>query len=319
MSFNLAQRGRLSAALLLGTAALIGTRMFAQAPAPAPIVRTDIAGEWASTNNEDIPHRNPGAELGDYTGIPINAADRRKADSWDASILSQPERQTQSHPAQYHMRGPQPNLRILKILDPVTQVQVAYAMAGVYGRADRTIWMDGRNHPSDYTEHTWDGFSTGRWENGQLVVTTTHMKQGVYQRNGVAASPYAKMTEHFFRHGLLMTSFFTVDDPIFLEEPLARTQTWTWDPNQNLEFGVPFQSVDELGDRPLGWVPHWPLGTEPREFAETHDLPYKATRGGKETTYPEYVAKISELAKEEAAEKAAAKAAEAAKPTAKKK
>jgi hypothetical protein len=318
MSFDLAQRGRLSALLLFGTAVLVGTRMFAQGPPPAGPLRTDIAGEWASTTNEDIPHRNPGPELGDYTGLPVNDAVRQKADAWDASILSQPERQTQSHPAQYFMRGPQPNMRILKVLDPVTQVQIAYAMAGMYGRADRVIWLDGRNHPSDYSEHTWDGFSTGVWENGQLVVTTTHMKQGVYQRNGVAASPYAKMVEHFFRHGLYMTSFFTVDDPIFLEEPLARTQTWTWDPNQNLTFGNPFMSVDELGDRPLGWVPFWQLGTEPREFGEAHGIPFKATRGGKESTYPEYQAKIAELAKEEAAEKEAAKLAAAKKPAAKK-
>ena len=59
------------------------------------------------------------------------------------------------------MRGPQPPLRILKILDPVTQAQLAYAIAGGFGRADRVVWMDGRPHPSDYSEHTWDGFSTG--------------------------------------------------------------------------------------------------------------------------------------------------------------
>jgi hypothetical protein len=318
MIFNLSRRGRSSALLLLGTAAFIGTRMFAQGSAPAALVRNDIAGEWLSHNDEDIPHRNPGPELGDYTGLPVNAADRQKADAWDASILSQPERQTQSHPAQYFMRGPRPNIRVLKVLDPVTQVQVAYAMAGVYGRADRVIWLDGRNHPSDYSEHTWDGFSTGVWEDGQLVVTTTHMKQGVYQRNGVAASPYAKMVEHYFRHGLYLSSFFTVDDPFFLEEPLARTQTWTWDPNQNLEFDRPFFSVDELGDRPLGWVPAWPLGTEPREFGEMHDLPFQATRGGKDSTYPEYQAKIAELMKEEAAAKEAAKQAAAKKPAARK-
>ena len=103
------------------------------------------------------------------------------------------------------MRGPGPALRILKILDPVTQELVAYTIAGGFGRADRVVWMDGRPHPSDYSEHTWDGFSTGVWENGQLVVTTTHMKQGVIQRNGSATSPYGKMVEHFFRHGEIMT------------------------------------------------------------------------------------------------------------------
>jgi hypothetical protein len=241
--------------------------------------------------------------------LPINAADRRKADSWDASILSQPERQTQSHPVQYLMQGPQPALRILKILDPITQQHVAYTSAGGFGRADRIIWLDGRKHPSDFSEHTWDGFSTGRWENGAFVVTTTHMKQGVIQRNGVAASPYGVYTEHFFRHGIYMTMFYHVDDPIYLEEPMVRTMNWTWNPGGNMGLNQPFEAVDELGDKPLGWVPSWPIGTEHREFAEIHALEFEVTRGGKETIYPEYRLKIEQIYKEAAAKRAAEEAA----------
>src|SRR5438067_12733132 len=103
--------------------------LHAQQPGPAPVIRTDISGEWAVVSNEDQPHRAPGPELGDYTGLPLNDADRQKADAWDASILSQPERQAQAHPAQYWMRGPGPALRILKVLDPVTQEVVAYTIA----------------------------------------------------------------------------------------------------------------------------------------------------------------------------------------------
>jgi len=275
-----------------------------QPPGPASNVRTDISGEWAVVSNEDQPHRAPGPELGDYTGLPLNDADRQKADAWDASILSQPERQSQAHPVQYLMRGPGPALRILKVLDPVTQELVAYTIAGGFGRADRVVWMDGRPHPSDYSEHTWDGFSTGEWVNGQLVVTTTHMKQGVIQRNGSATSPYGKMVEHFFRHGEYMTMTSTVDDPIYLEEPMMRSHTWRLNTNANLmTFGNPFESVDELGDRPLGWVPSYPLGVTHPEFAAHNGLPFGATRGGKESLYPEYQAKIQQMLKDEAAKK----------------
>jgi hypothetical protein len=308
------KRGRSIAwTIVLGAAAaaLLRTTTSAQAPGGGGIVRTDISGDWVPAINEDQPHRAPGPELGDYTGLPLNDADRQKANSWDATILSQPERQSQAHPAQYWMRGPQPPLRILKILDPVTQTQVAYTLAGGFGRADRVVWMDGRPHPSDYSEHTWDGFSTGVWENGQLVVTTTHMKQGVIQRNGSATSPYGVMTEHWFRHGTMMTMFWSVDDPIFLEEPMVRTHNWAWNPNGNMAFGNAFESVDELGDKPLGWVPAFALGTRHTEFAEAHNLPYKATLGGKENIYPEYMEKIKQYAQEEAAEKAKAEAARA--------
>ena len=44
----------------------------------------------------------------------------------------------------------------------MTQTLLAYTLEGVFGRDDRVIWMDGRPHPSEYAEHTWDGFSTGK-------------------------------------------------------------------------------------------------------------------------------------------------------------
>src|ERR1039458_1830635 len=71
--------------------------------------QVDISGEWAARIHEDQPHRVPGAELGDYTGLPINAAARQKASHWDASILSLPEQMAKPHPAMYFMRGPGPN------------------------------------------------------------------------------------------------------------------------------------------------------------------------------------------------------------------
>jgi len=292
------ERLRVPGAVLLVVAASLWSRTSAQVPAGGAIARTDIEGDWASVVNEDAPHRGPGPELGDYAGLPINAADRQKAESWDADILSQPERQTQAHPAQYWIRGPQPLIRIMRVLDPITQQLMAYTIAGGWGRADRVVWMDGRPHPSEYAEHTWDGFSTGRWENGQLAVMTTHMKQGVIQRNGAATSPYGVMTEHWFRHGTYLTMFWSVDDPIFLEEPFVRTHTWSLslqgftDPLSN-----PFEAVDELAGKPIGWVPFFPLGTKHTEFAQAHNLPFAATQGGKETMYPEYRETIQALAR----------------------
>jgi hypothetical protein len=186
----------------------------------------DLSGEWGRRIHEDQPHRNPGAELGDYTGLPINAAARQKASSWDASILSLPEHMAKPHPAQYFMRGPGPDMRINKITDPVTQTLIAFTLEGIFGRDDRVIWMDGRPHPSEYAEHTWDGFSTGKVEGNKLTVTTTHMKYGVIQRNGVPASAHATMTEHFIRHGDFLTLATIVDDPVYLEEPFIRTSHW---------------------------------------------------------------------------------------------
>ena len=41
------------------------------------------------------------------------------------------------------------------------------------------------------------------------------------------------------------------------------------------------------------------------EYRDQHGLPFGATRGGKESLYPEYQAKIQQMMKDEAAKKGA--------------
>jgi hypothetical protein len=255
----------------------------------------DLTGEWAAQVHEDAVYRGAGGFLGDYTGLPINAAARQMAQSWDAGVLSQPERSTQAHPAQYAMRGEGPNIRISEVRDPVTDQLIALKIVGVFGRADRTIWLDGRAHPSEHAEHTWAGFSTGTVHDGELTVTTTHMKLGVIQKVGAYTSPYSVMTEHFFRHDLYLTSVTVIEDPIYLEEPFIRSQTWVLNPNQSIVPALPWQPVDELVGKTIGWVPHYPLGTIHTEPAEKYGIPFEATQGGAETTYPEYPQKIQQM------------------------
>src|SRR5262245_20898029 len=74
---------------------------FSQTPParpPAP-VRPDISGDWSIKIHEDDRYRNPGAELGEYDGIPLNDAGRLKAASWNASLNTVPERQCLPLPA----------------------------------------------------------------------------------------------------------------------------------------------------------------------------------------------------------------------------
>jgi cyclase len=282
------QLPRFAWTMLVTAAALMGTQVFAQNVSPV----IDLTGEWSARVHEDAVYRGAGGFLGDYEGLPINAAARQMAESWDADVLSQPERQTQAHPVVYAMRGEGPNIRISEIRDPATEQLVALRIVGVYGRADRTIWLDGRPHPSEYAEHTWDGFSTGTFHDGELTVTTTHMKMGVLQKIGVYASPYAVLTEHYYRHGTYLSMVSVVDDPIYLEEPFVRSQTWVLDTTQNVGQALPWESVDELGDKQVGWVPHYPLGTKHTEAAEKYNIPFEALQGGAATTYPEYQLKI---------------------------
>src|SRR3990172_12250543 len=202
----------------------------AAAPAEAQV---DIAGEWAAFFHEDQPERIPGPDVGDYSGLPLNDAARLKADSWDASVQTLPERQCIPHPSPYSLRGPA-TLRISKDVDPATQEVVSYTIYGTFGRATRVIWMDGRPHPPRQARHTWAGFSTGRWEGNGLTVDTTHIKMGYLRRNGVAHSDLATMTEHIVRHGHHLSFMSLVTDPVFLEEPLVRTTDFVLDLTQQV-------------------------------------------------------------------------------------
>jgi cyclase len=269
----------------------IGILLVLIAPVPA-FAQRDLAGHWAALYHEDQPHRIPGPDLGDYTGIPLNDAGRLKADSWDASILTLREHQAKPHPSTYSLRGPA-NIRITRVFDPATQQTIGYELFGTFGQATRVIWLDGRSHPPAHAAHTWAGFSTGRWDGDALEVTTSHLKAGWLQRNGVAHSDRATMTERFIRHGNNLMVVTIVDDPIYLAEPFIRTTNWILNPDQEVRR-TQFDVVDEVAVRRRGDVPHHLPGSADAtrkltEFAAKYGLSADGARGVAATTYPEFV------------------------------
>ena len=263
--------------------------------AAAPVfAQRDPSGEWAPRFHEDFLERIPGPEIGDYLGLPITDAARLRADSWDASLLTLPEHQCKPHPADYGPRGPA-NLRIWEEIDTPTQQVVAFHTHISWQAPERTIWMDGRPHPPEYVAHTWQGFSTGKWEGDMLTVTTDRLKIGWIRRNGVPRSDKATLTEHWIRHEGNLTLVSIVNDPVYLTEPFIRTTDWMLAPDQQIA-PYPCESVVEV-ERPLGVVPnHLPgANTFLNEFPDKYHLPAQATRGGAETMYPEYEQKLKTM------------------------
>jgi hypothetical protein len=256
----------------------------------------DLSGAWGQRFHEDLPERGAGPEIGDYSGMPINDAARLRADSWNAGKWTMLERQCEPHPADYGPRGPA-SLRIASTLDPVSQEVVSWDVTIMWGVQQRTIYMDGRPHPSPNAQHTWQGFSTGEWEGDMLKVTTTHLKEGWVRRNGLPRSEKATLTEYFLRHGEYLTLVTIVKDPVYLTEPLVRTSNWVADPGFQLS---PFSCIPSLEiERPRGAVPHHLPGTNPylTEFAEKQGIPVEAFRGGAETMYPEYLPRLRKAQK----------------------
>jgi hypothetical protein len=265
------------------------------APAPA-FAQKDFTGAWNAQFTEDFPERIPGPELGDYLGLPITDGARQWALSWDPSRLTLPEHQCQVHVSPYIHRGPL-QLRLWEERDPNTQQLTAIKEYISTYEQTRTIWMDGRPHPPEYAAHTWEGFSTGQFQGDMLTVTTTHIKQGWVRRNGLPESDRATLVEHFVRHGNLLTHVSIVTDPVYLTEPLIKSehfvlnerttptsQGWLW----------PCEYVDEIAGRAQGVVPHYLPGKNPniKEFQDRYHIPADAAMGGAKTMYPEYQREI---------------------------
>ena len=90
---------------------------------------------------------------------------------------------------------------------------------------------------------------------------------------------------------------FNIEDPIYLEEPMVRSQTWIWNPPQVVTQRRAFEPVEEVAMDP-GWVPHWPLGTKHPDMADRLGIEVEAVVGGSVTIYPEYRETLRQMREE---------------------
>jgi len=275
-----------------GTAVLAAALALA-APASAQV---SLVGEWSPRYHEDQPDRIPGPELGDYTGLPLTDGARLAADSWDASRLTLREHQCKVHNGPYILHGPI-QFRLSEERDLRTQQLIAiHEYLNTYEQ-ERTIWMDGRAHPPEWAPHTWQGFSTGKWDGDILTVYTTHIKQEWVRRNGVPNSEKSTTVEHFIRHGNILSHLIVWTDPVYLSEPLIRSEEFVLQERTSGNWLWPCEYVDEIIDRPHSAVPNYLPGRSPfaGDFAYRYGVPVDAAKGGAETTYPEYQMKLRTL------------------------
>jgi len=276
---------------------------------------TDIVGYWEQPAPgvslggvaalfgfiEDAIERADGPPVVDFLGIPLNEEALSRALAYDSALLGVPEHVCMRHPSTYSFWGPA-NLRIAAQLDYNLDL-IAYTVDGTFRRADRTIWMDGREHPSEYAPHTWAGFTTGSWENGTLITKTTHLKWGWVRRNGVPSSDQATVYTYYQRNEDVLTITWFVDDPHYLTDTYVKSADFIIAPRgvSMAEFGI--EAADaaegvfaqclnraEIARPEKHYVPHYLPGENPfiGEWAEEIGVPVEATLGGEETAYPEY-------------------------------
>jgi hypothetical protein len=261
----------------------------------APVcAQVTLVGYWDPDYMEDFEERVAGPAIGDYAGLPITEAARRRADSWDASLLTLPEHQCVPHPSTYGFRGVG-TLRIEEQHDPETKQLVKIDTWINWQDQHREIWMDGRPAPPAEARHTWQGFSLGHFAGDVLVVETDHLKAAYLRRNGLPLTDRATMKEYFFRHGQILTHVSIVSDPVYLSEPLVRSDGFVYALN-GAATAYPCRPAIEI-PRPRGEVPNHMPGTNIylNEYAIKHCVPVEAVRGGAQTALPEYMKRLEQL------------------------
>jgi hypothetical protein len=261
---------------------------------------TDISGEWRLESDED-----PGAlgqlgqpPLGDYLGIPFNAAGRMRAETSAESIWETPEYECRPHTAPHQWRG-LGGVRILKEQDPLTREIKAYHIQFMRSM-DWPVFMDGRPHPPGYAPHLWNGFSTGEWIGNTLKITTTHLKDGYIRRGGPQTSDIYTQTDYLTRHGDTLTIVTVTDDPVYLDEPFVQSTTYVADLVGTTVTEVCNGTGGETGGTDRHHVPHFLPGQNPAltEWLKNENwVPVEPTRGGVKTIYPEYKAALTGAAK----------------------
>ena len=281
------------AAMVAFSATLIGqVPQIPPASTQAPAV--DLSGYWSPALHEDLMERGAGSEIADYGGFPINEAGRLWALSYDPSRVTLRHHQCEAYLAPYQMRA-LGNFRIWEERDAHTQRLIAIHVWAQTTEGHRIIWMDGRPHPPAWAPHTFRGFSTGQFAGNALVVSTTHMKNGALRRgNGVPQSDQATLTEYFVRHGDHLTNVTVVTDPVFLSEPMVRSNDYYRQPVDPGAWLYACDDGEQILDRPEDAVPHYLFGQQPyaREFSGRYKLPLAASLLGGVTMYPELSARL---------------------------
>jgi hypothetical protein len=248
----------------------------------------DLSGTWSVLYMMDWLEIGTGPEIAEYEGLPLNDAARQRALAWNASLITEPERQCAQLPLDYADFWT--NMRIWNQVDPVTQQVTAIRSHREWGEENRIIYMDGRSHPSTHAAHTWQGFSTGQWDGDDLIVTTTHLKEGYVRRNGVPRSDRATIMESFMRHGSNLTIGIVVNDPVYLTDLWIRSVDYVLTPEHAIR-PFPCESVAEQADVPPGHVPHYFPWKNPflREHAKKFGMPLSTSMGGANQMYPSFI------------------------------
>ena len=182
----------------------------------------DITGTWVSVISEDWPQRMLPARKGEYTRIPLNAAARKVADTWDPARDESAGEQCKGYTAAGITRMPG-RLRISWQDDDTMKMELEA------GSQTRLFHFRPGQPPA---EPSWQGYSAAQWmytrqppRSGELRVITNRLRPGYLRKNGVPYSASTVFTEYWDMQthsngDQYLVNTNIVDDPVYLQEPM---------------------------------------------------------------------------------------------------
>jgi len=286
-------------------------RVATQAPpaegarAPQQNLQYDLSGGWVPIVHEDANNRAAGGEYEILAGLPVNEAGRMRWEAFSENQVGLLEFQCRRYTSPYSLRSAHAILWITTEFAPDSQRIIAfnlnYQPGGILLGGTRTIYLDSRPHPSPVSPHIFGGFSTGTWDGNMLNVDITHLKSYYTQRPGLPASDERTVTEHWVRHGDLLTMTMAIHDPVFLTEPLVWSVTWARNDGPMPPSDEPYcHASPEDTSATERRVPFFLPGTNPsiKDVMENYGVPEEVVRGsgGAGMMYPEYRKQIKQTA-----------------------
>lgn len=221
---------------------LIPFALLLASPAAAQDVPPDLSGFWGPVFDLGQPAADMIASLpentvviadtgvaefprGEFGGLILTPEAAAHAEAWRAEDELTIERVCLPQSIIYALQGPFP----FEVHQTPTLIVIRYE----YFDSVRLIHMDTGEHPAD-APHSKMGYSTGRWDNGDLVVETSHIAASTVTNNGLDHSEDIRMTERYridpASGRLTATQWFS--DPATITNNGARWIEWERRPGQ---------------------------------------------------------------------------------------
>lgn len=221
----------------------------APAAAPRATAPFDAAGYWVSEVTEKWRFRMVVPDKGDYQMVPLNPEGRKIADAWDPAKDRASGEECKSYgaagllqvPGRLHIAWQDDNTLRLDT-DSGTQTRLfhfggsppandapswqGYSVA-IWGGAEPRDRRDGFGGPVQDAQGRLVVIPAQRKDADYLKVTTTRMRPGYLQKNGVPYSANALLEEYFdifsdpYRKNTWLMVTTVVTDPQYLIEPLV--------------------------------------------------------------------------------------------------